>query len=94
MSKGDDKVNKSGPRVKVGGRLPAQARNEYLFGSEGEIEDRDPNKSMFNMYGLPNTQPPAFSQIKPEASTGRNVNRGTPTHKSGEFKFSGGVGKP
>jgi hypothetical protein len=94
MAKGDSAVNKSGPRTKQGGRLPSLTSKEYLFGSEGEIEDRDPNKSLYSEF-LPNTNAPAFSQIKPESGTGRNVNRAGYTRKSGsDLKFSSGPGRP
>jgi len=91
MARGDDSVNKKGPRIKVGGRRPRSTEN--LFGTDEEIEDRDPNKSLFTEF-LPNTNPPAFSQINPEVATGRSVNRSGYTKRGGDFKFSSGPGKP
>jgi hypothetical protein len=91
MARGDDRVNKAGPRVKVGGRAPRS--KDMLFGTDEEIEDRDPNKSLYSEF-LPNTNAPAFKQITPEVSTGRSVNRSGYTRKGGDFKFSSGPGKP
>ncbi len=92
MAKGDSSVNSRGPRVKVGGRRPRA--DDMLFGTDAEINDRDPNTTLFDQYGLPNTQPPAFKQITPESSTGKSVNKAPLRSRSGDFKFSGGIGKP
>lgn len=86
-----NKVNAKGPRVKVGGRMPRDT--QFVFGTEGEVEDRDPNTSLFSEF-LPNTNAPAFQQIKPEVSTGRSVNRSGYTRKGGDLKFSSGPGRP
>lgn len=85
-------VNKKGPRIKVGGREPRS--RDMLFGTDEEVSDRDPNTSLYSTYGLPNTNAPAFKQIEPKVSTGQSVNRAQPGHRSGDFKFSGGIGKP
>ena len=91
MARGDDAPNKQGPRIKVGGRRPGH--DDMLFGTDAEIADRDPNKSLFTEF-LPNTNPPAFQQIKPEVSTGRTVNRSGYTRRGGDMKFSSGPGRP
>jgi hypothetical protein len=91
MARGDDKVNRQGPRVKVGGRAPRD--RSMMFGTDEEIEDRDPNKSLFSEF-LPNTNPPAFKQITPEVATGRSVNRSGYIRRGGDMKFSSGPGKP
>jgi hypothetical protein len=92
MAKGDSSVNSKGPRVKAGGRRPPH--EDMLFGTDQEINDRDPNTSLYDQYGLSNTQPPHFQQISPESSTGKSVNKAPLGHKSGDFKVSGGIGKP
>jgi hypothetical protein len=91
MARGDDKVNRQGPRVKVGGRRPRAV--DALFGTDEEIEDRNPNKSLYSEF-LPDTNPPAFKQITPEVATGRSVNKSGYIKRGGDMKFSSGVGKP
>ncbi len=91
MAKGDSAVNSRGPRVKVGGRRPRA--DDMLFGTDAEIEDRNPNRSLYTEF-LPDTNAPAFKQITPESSTGRSVNKSGYTRKGGDFKFSSGPGKP
>lgn len=92
MARGDSSVNSSGPRVKVGGRAPRV--KDAMFATDEEIADRDPNKSLYTEF-LPNTNAPAFTQIKPESSTGRSVNKSGYTRKSGsDLKFSSGPGRP
>jgi hypothetical protein len=91
MAAGNRSVNSAGPRVKVGGRKPAH--EDMIFGTDAEVEDRDPNKSLYSEF-LPNTNHPTFQQIKPESTSGRTVNRASYTRKGGDFKFSSGPGKP
>lgn len=67
--------------------------DNFLFGTPEEIGDRDPNRSLYSEF-LPDDNPPAFAQIKPESNPGKSVNRASFTKKSGNYKFSGGTGAP
>lgn len=85
----DPPVSSVGPRTK-GSRKPP---DENLFGTDAEVGDRNPNKSLMDQYGLPEGSPTSFSQIAPK-SGGGSVNRAPLTRKSGDFKVSSGIGKP
>ena len=70
-----------------------QPTSEFVFGTPEEIADRDPNRSLYSEF-LPDDNPPAFTQIKPESNPGKSVNRATFGKKSGNYKFAGGPGVP
>lgn len=69
------------------------SNSEHLFATPEELADRNPNRSLLNTYGLPDDAPTSFSQIPPKSGSG-SVNRASLTRKSGDMKFSGGIGKP
>lgn len=87
--RGDPTPSSTGPRTK-GSRKPP---DENLFGTDAEIADRNPNSSLYSTYGLSEASPTSFSQIAPK-SGGGSVNRAPLTKKSGDMKFSGGIGRP
>ncbi len=74
-----------------GPRKPAAS--EYLFADPAELADRNPNTSLYSTYGLPDDAPTSFSQIPGKSGSG-SVNRAPLTRKSGDMKFSNGIGKP
>lgn len=65
---------------------------EFLFGSESDIKNRDFEQGLYNAGGNVQEHAPAFKQIPPSSGSG-SVNRAGYKHKSGEMKFSGGPGK-
>jgi hypothetical protein len=75
-------------RVK-GSRKPPE---EYLFGTQADIANREFEAGLYNQGGNSQDHAPAFSQIAPKSGSG-SVNRAGLGHKSGEMKFSGGPGK-
>ena len=64
---------------------------ENSFGTPEEIADRNPNRSLNQPYGVADEKPTSFSQIPPK-SGGGSVNRAPLTRKSGDLKWSGGIG--
>lgn len=64
---------------------------ENQFGTPEEIGDRNPNRSLHTAYGVADEKPTSFNQISPKAGSG-SVNRAPLTRRSGDFKFSGGIG--
>ena len=72
-------------------RKPASAGN--LFATPEELGDRNPNTTLLSTYGVPDDKPTSFTQIAPASGSG-SVNRAPLTKKSGDFKFSSGIGKP
>jgi len=70
-----------------GSRKPASEKN--LFATEAEISNR--TAPLYDWK--PEDSAPSFSQIPP-SSGGGSVNRAPLTRKSGDLKWSGGIGKP
>jgi hypothetical protein len=76
----------AGPRSK-GSRKPSSDRN--LFATDAEIANR--TDTLYDW--TPDTHAPSFSQIPPQQGSG-SVNRPSLARKSGDMKFSGGIGAP
>jgi hypothetical protein len=76
----------AGPRSRSG-RKPTSDVN--LFATDAEVTNRA--EALYEW--TPDTNAPSFSQIPPKSGSG-SVNRAPLSRKSGDFKFSGGIGKP